>query len=186
LGSSAHGRLWRFVVRARPFAWIAPCRRLWSRHRRPCRASTCADSSLRSRPVACTPLPHLSDDPARSKRGELVSEASPTVFWIRSDAAGLAVFALVAPLTDFLLAKPHPDGCLMIAPAAAGGHAARAPSPVRASRYCSLRCAPPCATVLIVGIPPGRPIYGSARVGVRVARPATCALVGALVSTSKS
>ena len=54
-------------------------------------------------------------------------------------------------------------GCLMIAPAPAGGRAARAPSSVLASRSFSLRCAPPCATVLIVGIPPGRPIlrFGS-------------------------
>ena len=109
--SSANGRLWRFVVRARPFAMIAPRRRLGSRHRRPCRASTCADSFLRSWPVACTPLPHLRDEPARSKRWELVSGAAPSAFWIRSDAAGLAVFALVAPLTDLLLAKPHPDSC---------------------------------------------------------------------------
>jgi hypothetical protein len=54
--SRALCRLWRFVVRARPFARIAPRRGLRSRHRRPCRASTCADSSLRSWPVACTPL----------------------------------------------------------------------------------------------------------------------------------
>ena len=51
-----------------------------------------------------------------------------------------------------------PVGCLILAPTPAGGPAARAPRPVRASRYCSLRCAPPCVTVLIVGIPPGRPI----------------------------
>jgi len=31
LGSRAHGRLWRFVVRARPFARIAPGRRLSGR-----------------------------------------------------------------------------------------------------------------------------------------------------------
>ena len=53
LDSRAIGRLWRFVVRARPFARIAPCCRLRSRHRRPCRATTCADSFLHSRPVAC-------------------------------------------------------------------------------------------------------------------------------------
>ncbi len=48
-----------------------------------------------------------------------------------------------------------------------------APPPWAREQLRSLRCAPPCATVLIVGIPPGRPIFGSARVGVRVARPAT-------------
>ena len=50
LGSRAIGRLWRFVARARPFARIAPRRRLRSRHRRPCRATTCTDSFLHSRP----------------------------------------------------------------------------------------------------------------------------------------
>ena len=49
LGSRAIGRLWRFVARARPFARIALRRRLRSRHRRPCRATTCADSFLHSR-----------------------------------------------------------------------------------------------------------------------------------------
>jgi len=48
---------------------------------------------------------------------------------LRSDAAGLPVLALVAPLADFLPAKPHPDGCLILAPATAGGRAAQAPSP---------------------------------------------------------
>jgi hypothetical protein len=67
LGSRAHGRLWRFVARAQPFARIAPFRRLRSRHRRPCRAPTCADSSLHSRLIACTSLPHLRAEPARSK-----------------------------------------------------------------------------------------------------------------------
>jgi len=68
LGSRANDRLWRFVVRARPFARVAPRRRLRSRHRRPCRAATCADSFLRSRPVACTPLSHLRGEPARSNQ----------------------------------------------------------------------------------------------------------------------
>jgi len=34
-----------------------------------------------------------------------------------------------APSRDYLPAKPHPDGCLILAPAPAGGRAARAPSP---------------------------------------------------------
>ncbi len=61
LGSRAIGRLWRFVARARPFARIAPRRGLRSRHRRPCRATTFADSFLHSRPSsalrsrACAP-----------------------------------------------------------------------------------------------------------------------------------
>ena len=67
--------------------------RLRSRHRRPCRASTCAHSFLRSWPVVYTPLPHLRDEPARSKRWELVGEAAPSGDWIRSDAARLAVLA---------------------------------------------------------------------------------------------
>jgi len=69
LGSRAHGRLWRFVARAQPIARIAPFRRLRSRHRRPCRAPTGADSFLHSWPVACTPLPHLRAEPARTETG---------------------------------------------------------------------------------------------------------------------
>jgi len=61
LGSRATGRLWRTVAPARPFARIAPSRRLRVRHRRPCRAPTGADSFLRSgfsptlRSRACVP-----------------------------------------------------------------------------------------------------------------------------------
>ena len=96
--------------------------------------------ALRSRTCAANP-------PARIEGWGEVSGAAPSAFWIRSDAAGLAVLALVAPLARFLLAKPHPEGCLMIAPAPAGGRSARAPSPVPPqgiARFAALHLARRC------------------------------------------
>lgn len=62
----AHSRLWRDVAQARPPARIAPSRKLQVRHRRLCRASTCADSSLHSRRS-----PALRSAPARQPRSPM-------------------------------------------------------------------------------------------------------------------
>ena len=48
--------------------------------------------------VACTPLPHLRAERYRSFQRGKVSRAAPSAFRIRSDAAGLRMLALVAPL----------------------------------------------------------------------------------------
>jgi len=134
---------------------------LRSRHRRPCRAPARADSFLHSRPVAFAPLPHL-----RAVRSRPTPRVTLRRRWA-ADARSRCTARASAVSVACPCGLPDCSTC------AGWRSAARAPSPVRASRYCSLRCAPPCATVLIVGIPPGRPIFGSARVGVRVARPAT-------------
>jgi len=52
--------------------------------------------------------------PLESKEEMEISGAAPSALWIRSDAAGLAVLAFVAPLARFLLAKPHPESCLLL------------------------------------------------------------------------
>ena len=59
----AHSRHWREVAQTRPLVSIAPSPRLRARHRRLCRASPCADSSLHSRRS-----PALRSAPARQPR----------------------------------------------------------------------------------------------------------------------
>ena len=158
----AHGRLWRFVVRARPFARIASARGLSvatpaalprSRRRR-------LLPSLR--PIAFAPLPRL-----RAARSRSTREVTLRRRWGCRCSLSLHRSRICSEQSL------SPVGCLIVAPAPAGGRRRERLRPSAPQGNCSLRCAPPCATVLIVGIPPGRPIFGSARVGVRVARPAT-------------
>ena len=73
-------------------------RRLRSRHQRPCRASAGADSSLLSRPLACTPLRLCATDaPARTVADDPAGFAARLVRAAQAPL-GLAVLALVAPL----------------------------------------------------------------------------------------
>lgn len=137
-------RLWRNIARAQRFARIAAVRKL------PCATPaavprpSCRPLLPPLTPVACTSFPRLQSDR----------------FWsnlcIRSIAARASGARSRCTARAFAVSGAAPEGCLIIAPAPAGVRAAQAPPAVHASRYCSLRCAPPCATVLNVGIPPGR------------------------------
>src|SRR5688572_16656117 len=69
-----------------------------------CRAPTCADST-------CAPFRSFrsTSRPQRRPRPLLVGFG-------RSVAAGAGLLVLVAPLAHPLSAKPHPEGCLIVAP----------------------------------------------------------------------
>ena len=90
----AHSRLWQDVAQARPLARIAPSRKLQARHRRLCRAPTCADSSLHLRRS-----PALRSAPMRQPRSLIgegnLSWAAHSPFFDHSVAARLAVLALL-------------------------------------------------------------------------------------------
>jgi hypothetical protein len=197
LVSCAHGRLWRFVAQAQPFArllLVAGSSRnsgvLAALSPAPTPPSTHGLSpALRSRTYAANP-------PARIGRCSRWLARLRLRYALRSSAARLPVLNPDAPLfvarplsghprfspllpqnrhpgpspklrpfsrcrapsRDFLPAKPHPDGCLILAPATAGGVRRKRLRRPRLKVLLGFACAPPCATVLIVGIPPGRPI----------------------------
>lgn len=85
-------------------------RRLRSRHQRPCRASTVADSSLRSRPLAFTPLrtcaTHTS---ARTGIGVRPGFASRLIRFAQTPL-GLRCSLSLRRSRDLLPAEPHPAG----------------------------------------------------------------------------
>ena len=161
-----------------------PHARSGARHRRLCRASTGTDSSFRSRPSpalrsrACAPTAFASLNVWHQPGCALRSLAALKRRW--ACGARSRGFARASAVS-----KATPWGCLIVAPAPAGGRRRarlRPSAPQGLARCAVLHLA---LTVLDVGIPPGRPILGRLG-GVRVARPATAgAPVGALISHHK-
>jgi hypothetical protein len=128
----AHSRLWREVAPARPPARIAPSRRLRARHRRLCRASTCADSSLPSRRS-----PALRSAPARQPRSLReegnFSRAAPSPFLHAQSPRGWRCALWIAPLArgnqpSHALTNAYGGTC------ASGRSSAQAPPSVHTSK----------------------------------------------------
>ena len=133
--------------------------------------------------VACTPLPRLRAERSRSYENGFgqpgcALRVSDTLKrrWA-SDARSRCAARASA------VSKATPRGLPDYSTCAGWQSSARAPPPVRASRYCSLRCAPPCADGAGLRHPPGAADF-SVRLGwgPRGAARYICALVGALIS----
>ena len=128
------------------------------------------------------PAPARRTRPLEPKDGGEVSEAAPSlVATLRRRWASDARSRCAA--RAFAVSKATPRGLPDYSTCAGWQSSARAPPPVRASRYCSLRCAPPCADGAGLRHPPGAADF-SVRLGwgPRSAARYTCALVGALIS----
>ena len=161
----------RFVARARPFGGIAFLRRLRTRHRR-----------LTALQPAPTPpaLPFGLSAPRRVLRA---GPAHSSLVLTAQSPLGLGCSLSLHRSRPSVVSKATPRGLPDCSTCAGWQSSARAPPPVRTSRYCSLRCAPPCADGAGRRHPSGAADFRFGSGGVRVARPAApCALVGALFS----
>jgi len=104
------------------------------RDRFPPQAADATPAAYRAPPCADSPCASLRSLRSTSRPPRRLR---PFAKFGRSVAAGLRG-SLSLPRSRILSQRSlSPVGCLIIAPATAGGPAARAPRPVRASRYCS-------------------------------------------------
>lgn len=162
LRSPRSRRLRRFVAPRRPFGGIAFLRRLRTRHRR-----------LAALQPAPTP-PAFSCGRCASRRVLRAGPGRPSRIPTAQSPLGLGELALGAPLAHSWLAKPVPCGLPESSTGDGGrsGGASAARRPRLKVLLAALRSTLRCRCWTSASLRVGR-FYGSARVGVRVARPAT-------------